>query len=177
MEALELTTFLLILASAFSLINLRLLKLPTTIGLMILAIVLSVGVLAVGLVSPEFLATATSLTKKFDFSVLLVDVMLPFLLFAGAISVNVHELLNDRLTILFLASFGVLFLNLCSWNRAPLVNSTTFSGFKWPGVDLCRLPFIWRSYCPYRSNSRVGNGQKNEFIVHNRNPYSRRVIV
>ena len=54
MEALELTTFLLILASAFSLINLRLLKLPTTIGLMILAIVLSVGVLAVGLVSPEF---------------------------------------------------------------------------------------------------------------------------
>ena len=109
MEALELTTFLLILASAFSLINLRLLKLPTTIGLMILAIVLSVGVLAVGLVSPEFLATATSLTKKFDFSVLLVDVMLPFLLFAGAISVNVHELLNDRLTILFLASFGVLF--------------------------------------------------------------------
>ena len=35
--------------------------------------------------------------------------MLPFLLFAGAISVNVHELLKDRLTILLLASFGVLF--------------------------------------------------------------------
>ena len=35
--------------------------------------------------------------------------MLPFLLFAGAISVNVHELLKNRLTILFLASFGVIF--------------------------------------------------------------------
>ena len=35
--------------------------------------------------------------------------MLPFLLFAGAMSVNVHELLKDRLTILILASFGVLF--------------------------------------------------------------------
>jgi CPA1 family monovalent cation:H+ antiporter len=35
--------------------------------------------------------------------------MLPFLLFAGAISVNVHELLKDKLTILLLASFGVIF--------------------------------------------------------------------
>ena len=109
MEVLELTTLLLILASAFSLINLRLLKLPMTIGLMILAIVLSLAVLGIGLVFPSFLAAATSLTKEFDFSDLLVNVMLPFLLFAGAISVNVHELLKDRLTILFLASFGVIF--------------------------------------------------------------------
>ena len=109
MEVLELTTLLLILASAFSLINLRLLKLPMTIGLMILAIALSLAVLGIGLVFPSFLDAATGLTKEFDFSDLLVNVMLPFLLFAGAISVNVHELLKDRLTILFLASFGVIF--------------------------------------------------------------------
>ncbi|MGB2404995.1 MAG: cation:proton antiporter [Flavobacteriaceae bacterium] len=109
MNVLELTTLLLVLASAFSLINLRILKLPTTIGLMILAIVLSVVILAIGLVFPPFLEQATSITQKFDFSELLVNVMLPFLLFAGAISVNVHELLKDRVTILFLASFGVLF--------------------------------------------------------------------
>ena len=35
--------------------------------------------------------------------------MLPFLLFAGAISVDVHELLKDKITILLLASFGVIF--------------------------------------------------------------------
>ena len=109
MEVLELTTLLLILASAFSLINLRLLKLPMTIGLMILAIALSLAVLVIGLVFPSFLDAATGQTKEFDFSDLLVNVMLPFLLFAGAISVNVHELLKDRLTILFLASFGVIF--------------------------------------------------------------------
>ena len=80
-----------------------------TIGLMILAIALSLAVLGIGLVFPSFLTAATSLTKEFDFSDLLVNVMLPFLLFAGAISVNVHELLKDRLTILFLASFGVIF--------------------------------------------------------------------
>jgi CPA1 family monovalent cation:H+ antiporter len=76
---------------------------------MVLAIFMSLGVLVVGLVVPDFLSFATSLTEQFDFSVLLIDVMLPFLLFAGAISVNVHELLKDKVTILLLASFGVIF--------------------------------------------------------------------
>jgi len=127
MEILELTTLLLILASIFSLINLRILKLPTTIGLMVLAIALSVIVLGIGLVFPSFLEAATSITKKFDFSDLLVDVMLPFLLFAGAISVKVHELLKDRITILFLASFGVIFSTF-----------TVGTGLHW----LIQLPFF-----------------------------------
>ena len=109
MNFLELATVLLLLASIFSIINLRLLKLPQTIGLMVLAIVLSAVVLFAGLIEPNLLKFATSLTEEFDFSVLLIDVMLPFLLFAGAISVNVHELLKDKLTILLLASFGVVF--------------------------------------------------------------------
>ena len=109
MNFLELATFLLLLASIFSIINLRILKLPQTIGLMVLAIALSAVVLIAGIISPELLNFATSLTEQFDFSVLLIDVMLPFLLFAGAISVNVHELLKDKLTILLLASFGVVF--------------------------------------------------------------------
>ena len=109
MNFLELATLLLLLASLFSIINLRLLKLPQTIGLMVLAIFLSAGVLIAGQISPGFLDFVTSLTEQFDFSVLLIDVMLPFLLFAGAISVNVHELLKDKLTILLLASFGVIF--------------------------------------------------------------------
>ena len=100
MNVLELTTILLLLASVFSIINLRLLKLPQTIGLMVLAIGLSISVLAIGFISPNFLETATSLIQSFDFEVLLIDVMLPFLLFAGAISVNVHELLKDKVTIL-----------------------------------------------------------------------------
>ena len=109
MNFLELATFLLLLASIFSIINLRILKLPQTIGLMVLAIALSAVILIAGIISPELLTFATSLTEQFDFSVLLIDVMLPFLLFAGAISVNVHELLKDKLTILLLASFGVVF--------------------------------------------------------------------
>ena len=109
MNVLELTAILLLLASLFSIINLRLLKLPQTIGLMILAIGLSIAMLIIGLIFPKFLASVTELNNSFDFSVLLIDIMLPFLLFAGAISVDVHQLLKDKLTILLLAGFGVVF--------------------------------------------------------------------
>ena len=53
MDILELTTILLSLASVFSIINLRLLKLPQTIGLMILALILSVLVTIIGIVFPN----------------------------------------------------------------------------------------------------------------------------
>jgi|TARA_B110000438_G_scaffold55972_1_gene56029 monovalent cation:H+ antiporter, CPA1 family len=108
-DVLELSTILLILASIFSIINLRLLKLPQTIGLMILAIALSISSLLLGLFFPSILNLAYTITESFDFNFVLINVMLPFLLFAGAISINVHQLLKDKITILFLALFGVLF--------------------------------------------------------------------
>lgn len=109
MDVLELSTVLLLLASVFSIINLRVLKLPQTIGLMVLAIGLSITVLVTGLVFPSILNRVTTIIESFDFKILLIDIMLPFLLFAGAISVNVHELVKDKVTILLLATFGVLF--------------------------------------------------------------------
>ena len=109
MGVLELLTVLLLLASFFSIINLRILKLPQTIGLMVLAIALSLFILAIGFVFPSILDSVSTIVKSFDFEILLIDIMLPFLLFAGAISVNVHELLKDKVTILLLATFGVLF--------------------------------------------------------------------
>ena len=109
MDILELTTILLSLASVFSIIHLRLLKMPQTIGLMILALILSILVTAVGIVFPNVFETVSQLTKEFDFSLVLINVMLPFLLFAGAISINLQDLLEDKLTILLLATFGVFF--------------------------------------------------------------------
>jgi len=109
MNVLDLTGTLLLLASFFSIINLRLLKLPQTIGLMILAIGFSVFILLTGLFFPKFLESVIEMNNSYDFSVLLIDIMLPFLLFAGAISVDVHQLLKDKFTILLLAGFGVVF--------------------------------------------------------------------
>jgi len=66
-------------------------------------------ILIFGFFFPTFLDIAYTITESFDFNFMLMNVMLPFLLFAGAMSINVHILRKDKLTILLLASFGVLF--------------------------------------------------------------------
>ncbi len=135
MGILELSTILLTLASIFSLINIRILKLPQTIGLMILALCLSVVTTILGAIFPNFLQSVIEITKKFDFSELLVNVMLPFLLFAGAMSVNVHELLKDRLTILLLASFGVLFSTFAVGSGVFWIINLPFFGLSQMGLS------------------------------------------
>ena len=135
MGILELSTILLTLASIFSLINIRILKLPQTIGLMILALCLSVVTTILGAIFPNFLNSVIEITKKFDFSELLVNVMLPFLLFAGAMSVNVHELLKDRLTILILASFGVLFSTFAVGSGVFWIINQPFFGLSQMGLS------------------------------------------
>ena len=136
MDVLELSTVLLLLASFFSIINLRVLKLPQTIGLMVLAFILSVFVLITGLIFPSFLEAVTSLTERFDFSTLLINVMLPFLLFAGAITINLKELLKDKVTILFLASFGVLFSTFAVGYGTFWLTQQSFLGLSGLGLSL-----------------------------------------
>ena len=136
MDVLELSTVLLLLASVFSIINLRVLKLPQTIGLMVLAIILSIFVLITGLIFPSFLEAVTSLTQRFDFSTLLINVMLPFLLFAGAITINLKELLKDKVTILFLASFGVLFSTFAVGYGTFWLTQQSFLGLSGLGLSL-----------------------------------------
>ena len=136
MDVLELSTILLLLASVFSIINLRVLKLPQTIGLMVLAIILSFFVLITGLIFPSFLEAVTSLTQRFDFSTLLINVMLPFLLFAGAITINLKELLKDKVTILFLATFGVLFSTFAVGYGTFWLTQQSFLGLSGLGLSL-----------------------------------------
>jgi len=136
MDVLELSTVLLLLASVFSIINLRVLKLPQTIGLMVLAIILSIFVLITGLIFPSFLEAMTSLTQRFDFSTLLINVMLPFLLFAGAITINLSELLKDKVIILFLASFGVVFSTFAVGYGTYWLTQQSFLGLSGLGLSL-----------------------------------------
>ena len=136
MDVLELSTVILLLASVFSIINLRVLKLPQTIGLMVLAIILSIFVLITGLIFPSFLEAMTSLTQRFDFSTLLINVMLPFLLFAGAITINLSELLKDKVTILFLASFGVVFSTFAVGYGTYWLPQQSFLGLSGLGLSL-----------------------------------------
>lgn len=108
MDLFAILALLTTLAALFAYINTRFLKLPFTIGLMILALVFTVVVLFVGHFYPPLLADASGLIKELDFKTLLLDVMLSFLLFAGALHTKLDALKANRGPILSLATFGVL---------------------------------------------------------------------
>lgn len=108
MGVLDLITLLIFLAAVFTFINISYLKLPSTIGLMVIALILSVLVLLSGYVFPVVTELALSIVSGFDFEGVLLDVMLSFLLFAGALSIDVRKLKAERWPILIFATVGVL---------------------------------------------------------------------
>lgn len=108
MDLFTIISILSTLAAIFAYINTRYLKLPFTIGLMVLALGFTFIVLAVGSYFPVVLEDAKLLIYSLDFKALLLDVMLSFLLFAGALHTKLDALERNRGPILMLASFGVL---------------------------------------------------------------------
>jgi CPA1 family monovalent cation:H+ antiporter len=90
-------------------INERWFKLPTAIGVMAGALVLSLslfGLEAVGILDD---AWAMNIIEQFDFGDVLMKGMLSFLLFAGALHVDLGDLLHRKWSIGILATLGVVF--------------------------------------------------------------------
>jgi CPA1 family monovalent cation:H+ antiporter len=109
MDILNTIAMLLTLSAIFSYINYRFIKLPTAIGIMLMSLVLSLlllisGKLGLLVVSHQIAAVI----KGIDFHTTLINGMLSFLLFAGALHVNLNELSKQKWVILILATVGVL---------------------------------------------------------------------
>lgn len=107
---LDLTAILLTLAAAFGYANHRWLKLPHTIGLVVIALFVSIVVLALDFVLPTlgFRATVRGAVESIAFSEVLMKGMLSFLLFAGALHINLNELARRKWAIGTMATIGVL---------------------------------------------------------------------
>lgn len=108
MSVLDLITLLIFLAAIFTLINISVLKLPSTIGLMAIALMMSALILISGLVFPTFYEAAEHIVEEFDFQEALLGIMLNFLLFAGALSTDLRSLLEQKWPITILAVLGTL---------------------------------------------------------------------
>lgn len=108
MELFTTLTILIVLSALFGYINVRFLKLPVTIGLMIISIVFSLGVMAVGFIYPAVADFEEQLVLQIDFQKLLMEGMLCFLLFAGSLHVDFGRLKALRGPILIFATLGVL---------------------------------------------------------------------
>ena len=96
------------LAALFSFLNRKYLRLPDTIGVMVLAIITSVIIGLLQYVHNETFLRICSLVEQLDFKTLLFDFLLSFLLFAGSIHVDVSELRKEISAVLVYATVGVL---------------------------------------------------------------------
>ncbi len=101
-------SIILSISALFSFLNHKLLKLPSTIGLMILAMITAFAAIAMEQVSEDAYVFFCQTVLDIDFKNILLDVMLSFLLFAGALQVNVRELRKQARPVLVFATAGVL---------------------------------------------------------------------
>ncbi len=108
MDPYLIATILIFLSAIFGYINVRFLKLPNTIGLMIITIVFTLFVIALSYFDPTLLNFEKEMISKLDFRELLLDEMLSFLLFAGALHTNFNQLKIQRWPVLMFSTLGVL---------------------------------------------------------------------
>jgi CPA1 family monovalent cation:H+ antiporter len=99
---------LIVLAASFSYLNHRLLRLPTTVGLMAITLFASLAVIAAGRFYPVLEERAADFVGRIDFNQAVLRGMLGFLLFAGALHVNLGDVAEQKLAIGILATLGVV---------------------------------------------------------------------
>ena len=91
------------LAALFGLVSHRLLRLPTSIGITILSLCAAAALIAEGHVAPGLHTAAAHIVAGIDFNRVVFHGMLAFLLFAGAMQLNLEELSREKLPVLSLA--------------------------------------------------------------------------
>lgn len=121
-----------LLAALLNFVNYKWLKLPSSIGNMILALVFAILIIASKQIAPSVYDFTCNSIQEIDFSVLILDIMLSILLFAGAMHVDLSLLKKEKWPVIAFATIGVLIstftIGVAMFFLAPLV-----------GVE---LPFI-----------------------------------
>lgn len=108
MELFRIIAILITLAALFSYLNHRYIRLPTTIGVMLIALLMSSGLIALHELGLNLDERASAMLATIDFNETLLQGMLAFLLFAGALHVNINDLAEQRVVIGLLATVGLV---------------------------------------------------------------------
>ncbi|MCQ6959175.1 cation:proton antiporter [Mucilaginibacter aquariorum] len=129
----EILTITIVLAAIFAYINHRYIKWPPTIGIMILSLGASLLLATLGSSHSLLSEKAVQLVSSIDFQEVLMNFMLSFLLFAGAIHINAQKLREQALPVLVLATVGIVLSTF-------IVGGLTWLVFGWFGMQ---IPFIY----------------------------------
>lgn len=131
MTILDTAAILLTLTAVFGYINHRLFKLPTSIGILLIGLILSILLLLFG--GDAMRESADEFVTRIDFNETVMNVMLSFLLFAGALHVNLGDLRDQKWVVVILASAGLLVSTF-------LVGIASYFVFSWAGLA---VPLLW----------------------------------
>ena len=109
MDILQITSLLIVLAAAFASINYLVLRLPSAIGIMIVALAASLAVLGIDALIPssQMAETVRAQVLQIEFSEALLEGMLGLLLFAGALHVKLSDLKEQWLLVFLMATIGI----------------------------------------------------------------------
>ncbi len=110
MSVLDIVALLIVFAALFGTLNHFTLKLPSSIGITVVALLASLLVIGVDWLLPDLglAATATGFVRDIDFSEALLKGMLGLLLFAGALHVRLEDLAQEKWIVALMASLGVV---------------------------------------------------------------------
>jgi len=133
MSIIDTIAILISLAAIFSYINYRFLKIPNTIGLLAIALLMSLMIVILGKFGLPFEDQARALLRGIDFNETLMQGMLSALLFAGALHVHLEELVKQKWVVAILASVGVI-------ASTFMVGYASYYIFGWLGLD---IPLIY----------------------------------
>ncbi|MGM8872187.1 cation:proton antiporter [Psychrobacter sp. 2Y5] len=134
LSILEISAIFLSITALLSYVNHRFIGLPTTIGVMVISILLSIFAIFLGFLGfDQLIDYEISLLDQLDFTEVLLDGMLSMLLFAGALHVNISDLRRYKLPIGILACIGTII-------SAVLIATAIYLMLPLLGFG---LPFIW----------------------------------
>ncbi|AZA92959.1 Sodium, potassium, lithium and rubidium/H(+) antiporter [Chryseobacterium nakagawai] len=108
MELFLIFSILITLAAFFSYLNIKFLKLPSGISLMMMGVLAAAGVIVTGYFSSGFTEMIREKLALIDFSEFLLGILLSFLLFAGSLHVSIPELKKSAKSIISFATIGTL---------------------------------------------------------------------
>ena len=131
----EIAALLLVLSAVLSWLNRAYIKLPHTIGLLVMALLASFAIIAMEAMFPalQVYETLSGAIGQIDFNETLMKGMLGFLLFAGALHVDFAKMRDAKWAIGTMATFGVILSTF-------IVGTGFFFIAKMLGIN---LPFIW----------------------------------
>jgi len=132
MSLFDMVAILLTLAALFSLINYKTIKLPNGIGIMLIGLLMSIALIISNKIGWFSTESIQHIFSQIDFNDAVLNGMLSFLLFAGALHVNINKLAELADTIAILATIGVVI-------SSGIVSVVTYYIFNGLGIEVSYL--------------------------------------